>query len=95
MRHCALPRIPCGWVVPGIALLATALILNWELGLVMLACVPFIGISVASLSLLMSSSSAEGTDFYGKAGGVATEVRVVSCRVVLCPWRAEQRLPPL
>ena len=58
----------------GIALLATAIILNWELGLVMLACVPFIGASVAILSKLMSSSSQEGADYYGKAGGVATEV---------------------
>lgn len=58
----------------GIALLATALTLNWQLGLVMLACVPFIGASVAILSKLMSSSVQEGTDFYEKAGGVATEV---------------------
>lgn len=58
----------------GIALLVTALIINWELGLVMLACVPFIGASVATLSLLMSGSSKEGADHYGKAGGVATEV---------------------
>lgn len=58
----------------GIALLATAIIINWELGLVMLACVPFIGGSVAILSKLMSSSSQEGSDYYGKAGGVATEV---------------------
>lgn len=41
----------------------------------MLACVPFIGGSVAILSKLMSSSTQEGVDHYGKAGGVATEVR--------------------
>ena len=58
----------------GIALLATALVINWQLGLVMLACVPFIGASVAILSKLMSSSTQEGTDHYEKAGGVATEV---------------------
>lgn len=40
----------------------------------MLACVPFIGLSVASLSMLMSSSSTEGTTHYSNAGGVATEV---------------------
>lgn len=40
----------------------------------MMACVPFIGGSVAVLSKLMSSSSQEGGDHYGKAGGVATEV---------------------
>eukprot|EP00904_Undaria_pinnatifida_P011955 jgi/Undpi1/7890/HiC_scaffold_24.g10362.m1 len=60
--------------VSGVALLATSIIINWQLGLVMLACVPFIGGSVAILSKLMSSSSQEGSDFYGKAGGVATEV---------------------
>lgn len=64
------------YIYAGVALLATALVLNWELGLVMFACVPFIGASVAVLSMLMSSSSKEGTDHYGKAGGVATEVRV-------------------
>lgn len=62
----------------GIALLATALIINWELGLVMMACVPFIGASVAILSKLMSTSTQEGADFYSKAGGVATEVTVVA-----------------
>lgn len=61
-------------VSSGIMLLAAAMYINWELGLVMLACVPFIGLSVAALSMLMSSSSTEGTDHYGKAGGVATEV---------------------
>lgn len=55
----------------------TGLILNWELGLVMLACVPFIGASVAVLSKLMSSSTQEGNEHYSKAGGVATEVRVL------------------
>ncbi len=64
----------CSVFVSGIALLATGLILNWQLGLVMLACVPFIGISVATLSSLMSSSTQEGNDHYSKAGGVATEV---------------------
>lgn len=49
----------------------------------MLACVPFIGGSVAILSKLMSSSTQEGTDHYGKAGGVATEVREVMCDVIL------------
>ncbi|CBJ28571.1 conserved unknown protein [Ectocarpus siliculosus] len=58
----------------GIALLVTGIIINWELGLVMLACVPFIGGSVAVLSKLMSSSTQEGNDHYSKAGGVATEV---------------------
>ncbi|CAN0402419.1 unnamed protein product, partial [Hapterophycus canaliculatus] len=58
----------------GVALLATGLILNWPLGLVMLACVPFIGGSVAVLSKLMSSSTQEGSDHYARAGGVATEV---------------------
>ncbi|CAM9424622.1 unnamed protein product [Ascophyllum nodosum] len=68
----------CGDIVlnglSGIALLAAALVINWQLGLVMLACVPFIGASVAILSKLMSSSTQEGTDHYEKAGGVATEV---------------------
>ena len=54
--------------------MATALVINWQLGLVMLACVPFIGASVAILSKLMSSSTQKGTDHYEKAGGVATEV---------------------
>ncbi|CAM9323517.1 unnamed protein product [Pylaiella littoralis] len=58
----------------GVALLITGIVLNWELGLVMLACVPFIGGSVAVLSKLMSSSTQEGNDHYSKAGGVATEV---------------------
>ncbi|CAN0417919.1 unnamed protein product [Discosporangium mesarthrocarpum] len=40
----------------------------------MLACIPFIGFSVAVLSMLMSSSTVEGADFYSKAGGVANEV---------------------
>lgn len=70
LRSCAARS----FLFTGIALLVTALIINWELGLVMLACVPFIGASVASLSLLMSGSSKEGADHYGKAGGVATEV---------------------
>ena len=61
---------------PGVALLGTAIIINWELGLVMLACVPFIGGSVAILSKLMSSSTQEAVDHYSKAGGVATEVRL-------------------
>lgn len=65
---------PCSAALLGIALLATAMVLNWQLGLVMLACVPIIGMSVAILTKLMSSSTQEGTDFYGKAGGVATEV---------------------
>ncbi|CAM9424479.1 unnamed protein product [Ascophyllum nodosum] len=68
----------CGDIVlnglSGIALMATALVINWQLGLVMLACVPFIGASVAILSKLMSSSTQKGTDHYEKAGGVATEV---------------------
>lgn len=59
-------------------MLATAMIINWQLGLVMLACVPFIGASVAILSKLMSSSAQEGTDFYAKAGGVATEVTLLA-----------------
>ena len=63
----------------GIALLITGIILNWQLGLVMLACVPFIGGSVAVLSMLMSSSTQEGNDHYAKAGGVATEVRTYVC----------------
>ena len=72
--------------VPGVALLVTGLILNWELGLVMLACVPFIGGSVAILSKLMSSSTQEGVDHYSKAGGVATEVRMLpKSRAVGCP----------
>lgn len=58
-------------------LLAASLYLNWQLGLVMLACVPFIGLSVASLSMLMSSSATEGTNHYSNAGGVATEVNYV------------------
>lgn len=62
------------WTCAGIALLATALVINWQLGLVMLACVPFIVGSVAILSKLMSGSAQEGADFYEKAGGVATEV---------------------
>lgn len=61
--------------VSGVALLTTGLIMNWELGLVMLACVPSIGGSVAMLSKLMSSSSQEGNNHYSKAGGVTTEVR--------------------
>lgn len=69
-----LVTIGVGNPISGIALLITGLILNWELGLVMLACVPFIGASVAVLSKLMSSSSQEGNDHYAKAGGVATEV---------------------
>ena len=57
----------------------------------MLACVPFIGGSVAILSKLMSSSSQEGSDFYGKAGGVATEVSRVGVFVpvycyIFVPW---------
>lgn len=64
----------CGGFIPGVALLITGIVLNWELGLVMLACVPFIGGSVAVLSKLMSSSTQEGNDHYSKAGGVATEV---------------------
>lgn len=67
----------------GIALLATGLILNWQLGLVMLACVPFIGGSVAVLSKLMSTSTQEGVDHYSKAGGVATEVSAPRARGVL------------
>ena len=66
----------------GIALLATALVINWQLGLVMLAFVPFIGASVAILSKLMSSSAQEGTDHYEKAGGVATEVCMYVCMYV-------------
>ena len=69
--------------VPGIALLATGLILNWQLGLVMMACVPFIGASVAILSKLMSSSTQEGNDHYSKAGGVATEV-LTKCVCAKC-----------
>ena len=65
-----------GYAMSGVALLVTGLILNWELGLVMLACVPFIGGSVAVLSKLMSGSTQEGNDHYSRAGGVATEVRV-------------------
>lgn len=67
-----------GHAMSGLALLVTGLILNWELGLVMLACVPFIGASVAVLSKLMSSSTQEGNDHYSKAGGVATEVCLLS-----------------
>lgn len=57
-------------------MLAAGMYLNWELGLVMLACVPIIGLSVATLSMLMSSSTKEGTNHYSNAGGVATEVKV-------------------
>ncbi|CAM9703395.1 unnamed protein product, partial [Scytosiphon promiscuus] len=60
--------------ISGVALLATGVILDWQLGLVLLACVPFIGGSVAVLSMLMSSSSQEGGSHYTKAGGVANEV---------------------
>ena len=66
----------------GIALLATALVINWQLGLVMLAFVPFIGASVAILSKLMSSSAQEGTDHYETANGVATEVCMYVCMYV-------------
>lgn len=59
---------------PGLALLATSVVLNWQLGLVMMGCVPFIGASVAILTQLMSGSTQEGNDYYAKAGGVATEV---------------------
>lgn len=55
-------------------MLATAMYLNWQLGLVMMGCVPMIGASVAILTSLMSSSTQEGNDHYSKAGGVATEV---------------------
>lgn len=69
-------------VAPGVALLVTGMILNWELGLVMLACFPFVGLSVAVLAKLMSSSAQEGSGHYSKAGGVATEVRVVMAKNV-------------
>ncbi|CAN0541622.1 unnamed protein product, partial [Scytosiphon promiscuus] len=58
----------------GLALLLTSIVLNWQLGLVMMGCVPFIGASVAILTQLMSGSTQEGNDHYAKAGGVATEV---------------------
>ncbi|CAM9148636.1 unnamed protein product [Choristocarpus tenellus] len=57
----------------GIFLLATSMYINAELGAVMLACIPFIGGSVAILSKLMASNTVEGADHYAKAGGVATE----------------------
>ncbi|CAM9323468.1 unnamed protein product [Pylaiella littoralis] len=58
----------------GLAMLATAMALNWPLGLVMLGCVPLIAASVGILTSLMSSSTQEGNNHYSKAGGVATEV---------------------
>ena len=69
----------------GIALLATASVINWQMGLVMLACVPFIGASMVILSKLMSSSTQEGTDYDEKAGGVATEV-------LIAPWKQRTAL---
>lgn len=63
--------------IPGLAMLATAMALNWPLGLVMLGCVPLIAASVGILTSLMSSSTQEGNNHYSKAGGVATEVCTV------------------
>lgn len=53
--------------------------INWQLGLVMLSCIPFIGATVAAMTVIMSGSSQEGTDYYAKAGGVANEVIVNGC----------------
>lgn len=55
-------------------MLITAAFLNWQLMLVMLGCIPFIGASVGILTQMMSSTTQEGNDHYSKAGGVATEV---------------------
>lgn len=62
---------------PGAAVLVTAVYLNWQLMLVMLGCIPFIGASVGILTQMMSSTTQEGNDHYSKAGGVATEVGYV------------------
>lgn len=64
-------------IVSGVAVLITAAYLNWQLMLVMLGCIPFIGASVGILTQMMSSTTQEGTDHYSKAGGVATEVGYV------------------
>lgn len=64
----------------GIAVLITAAYLNWQLMLVMLGCIPFIGASVGILTQMMSSTTQEGNDHYSKAGGVATEVSYVSLK---------------
>eukprot|EP00752_Nemacystus_decipiens_P011582 g10286.t1 len=58
----------------GVAVLITAAYLNWQLMLVMLGCIPFIGATVGILTQMMSSTTQEGNDHYSKAGGVATEV---------------------
>ncbi|CAN0576664.1 unnamed protein product, partial [Ectocarpus sp. 12 AP-2014] len=41
----------------GIALLITAMVVNWQLGLIMMGCVPLIGVTVAIVTQLMSSST--------------------------------------
>ena len=61
--------------ISGVAVLITAAILNWQLMLVMLGCIPVIGASVGILTQMMSSTTQEGSSHYSKAGGVATEVR--------------------
>lgn len=61
-------------------MLITAAFLNWQLMLVMLGCIPFIGASVGILTQMMSSTTQEGNDHYSKAGGVATEVGTVSLK---------------
>lgn len=61
-------------IVSGVAVLITAAYLNWQLMLVMLGCIPFIGLSVGILTQMMSGTTQEGNDHYSKAGGVATEV---------------------
>lgn len=67
----------------GVFLLITALYINWELGLVIIACVSLIVGSVALLSKMMSSSTKEGADHYSKAGGVASEVKHIYIYVYL------------
>lgn len=67
----------------GIAVLITAAILNWQLMLVMLGCIPFIGASVGILTQMMSTTTQEGNDHYSKAGGVATEVGFESLKRAL------------
>ncbi|CAM9485577.1 unnamed protein product [Ectocarpus sp. 12 AP-2014] len=44
----------------------------------MLACIPFVGLSVAVLAKIMSSSAQEGSGHYSKAGGVLTGIRTVA-----------------
>ncbi|CAM9124263.1 unnamed protein product [Phaeothamnion confervicola] len=48
--------------------------INAHLAAVMLACIPFIGGSVALVAKFMSKSSKEGDAYYAKAGAVANEV---------------------